>query len=92
MPFPTPGDLPYPEIELVSLMYPTLASRFFTTWAVWEAHYYYSSIYIIRKMHLHLLNKKSCDCHYRLLTVTVYLPKIIVFFFPTDSVGEFRLY
>ena len=28
--------IPYPEIELVSLMSPTLASRFFTS-ATWEA-------------------------------------------------------
>ena len=29
--FPPPGDLPDPEIELMSLVSPTLASRFFTT-------------------------------------------------------------
>ena len=31
MPFPSPGDLPDPEIELVSLVSPALAGRFFTT-------------------------------------------------------------
>ena len=36
LPFPSPEDLPYPEIELLSLMSPTLASRFFTS-ATWEA-------------------------------------------------------
>ena len=30
LPFPTPGDLPNPGIELVSLAPPALASRFFT--------------------------------------------------------------
>ena len=29
--FPTPGDLPYPGIELVCLMSTALAGRFFTT-------------------------------------------------------------
>ena len=31
MPFPTPGDLPNPGIELLSLASPALAGRFFTT-------------------------------------------------------------
>ena len=31
LPFPTPGDLPKPEIEPVSLASPALAGRFFTT-------------------------------------------------------------
>ena len=31
MPFPSPGDLPDPGIELVSLVSPALAGRFFTT-------------------------------------------------------------
>ena len=31
LPFPTPGDLPNPGIELVSLVSPALAGRFFTT-------------------------------------------------------------
>ena len=31
LPFPTPGDLPDPRIEPVSLALPALAGRFFTT-------------------------------------------------------------
>ena len=31
LPFPSPGDLPNPGIELVSPTYPALAGRFFTT-------------------------------------------------------------
>ena len=31
LPFPAPGDLPDPGIELMSLMSPALAGRFFTT-------------------------------------------------------------
>ena len=31
LPFPTPGDLPDPEIEPASLESPALAGRFFTT-------------------------------------------------------------
>ena len=36
LPFPTPGDLPDPGIELESLV-PALAGGFFTTSATWEA-------------------------------------------------------
>ena len=35
--FPTPGDLPDPEIKPMSLMSPALAGGFFTTSATWEA-------------------------------------------------------
>ena len=37
LPFPSPGDLPNPEIEPVFLMSLELAGRFFTTSAIWEA-------------------------------------------------------
>ena len=37
--FPTPGDLPDPVMEPVSLVSPTLVGRFFTTSATWEALY-----------------------------------------------------
>ena len=37
LPFPPPGDFPDPEIELMSLVSPTLAGGFFTTGATWEA-------------------------------------------------------
>ena len=33
-----PGYLPNPEIEPMSLMSPALASRFFTTSAIWEVY------------------------------------------------------
>ena len=36
-PFPPSGDLPDPEIELLSLASPASAGRFFTTGATWEA-------------------------------------------------------
>ena len=36
MPFPSPGDLPDPEIEHASLTSPALAGRFFTTSMTWE--------------------------------------------------------
>ena len=36
MPFPIPEDLPNPGIELVCLVCPELAGRFFTTGATWE--------------------------------------------------------
>ena len=31
LPFPTPGDLPYPEIEPATPVFPALAGGFFTT-------------------------------------------------------------
>ena len=40
LPFPSPGDLPYPRIESESLMAPALAGRFFTICAPWGAHSY----------------------------------------------------
>ena len=39
---PPPGDLPNPGIKSESLMFPTLANRFFTTSATWEAQGLYS--------------------------------------------------
>ena len=38
LPCPTPGDLPNPGTDPLSLMSPALADRFFTTSATWEAH------------------------------------------------------
>ena len=35
--FPTPGNLPNPGIEPVSVAFPALAGRFFTTSTAWEA-------------------------------------------------------
>ena len=37
LPFPPPGELPDPGIELASLMSPALAGGFFTTSTTWEA-------------------------------------------------------
>ena len=37
LPCPSLGDLPDPGIEAVSLIFPALASGFFTTSATWEA-------------------------------------------------------
>ena len=36
LPFPAPGDLPGPGIELMSLISPALAGGFFTTGTIWE--------------------------------------------------------
>ena len=36
-PCPPPGDFPYPGTEPMSLMFPALAGRFFTTSTNWEA-------------------------------------------------------
>ena len=46
LPFPSPGLLPDPGIEVTSLMSPALAGRFFTTSAIWEAlDYHNNAIY-----------------------------------------------
>ena len=37
LPFPSPGDLPNPGVEPVSLESPALAGSLFTTSATWEA-------------------------------------------------------
>ena len=39
---PPPGDLPDPGIKPVSLLFPALASGFFTTSAAWEALQFYT--------------------------------------------------
>ena len=39
LPFPSPGDLPDPEIEPVSLTSPALGGMFFTTSAPWKPRY-----------------------------------------------------
>ena len=39
VPFPSPGNLPYPGIEPASLMSPALAGGFFTTSTTWKAQY-----------------------------------------------------
>ena len=36
--FPTPGDLPSSGIEMVPLVSPSLAGRFFISSTTWEAH------------------------------------------------------
>ena len=36
LPFPSPGDLPDPGTEPLSLVSPALAGGFFTTSAIWE--------------------------------------------------------
>ena len=47
LPCPPPGDLPNLGIEPMSLMSPALASGFFTTSTMWEAHLltYWGTIY-----------------------------------------------
>ena len=40
LPFPSPGDLPNPEIEPASRTSPALAGSFFTTFATWKASYW----------------------------------------------------
>ena len=41
LPFPTPGDLPDPEMEPASLVSPALAGEFFTASTTWEAQFWH---------------------------------------------------
>ena len=43
---PCPGDLPDPGIEPVSLIFPALADRFFTTSDIWEIPFAISGTYL----------------------------------------------
>ena len=52
LPFPPPGDLPYPGIEPQSLESPALGGGFFTTSSTWEAQ---NSIH-----HLTVENSPAC--------------------------------
>ena len=40
LPWPPPGDLPNPRVKPMSLNFPALAGRFFTTSTTWEAYDY----------------------------------------------------
>ena len=48
LPCPSPGDLPNPRTEPMSLMSPTLAGRFFTSWATWEVRGKFRSVQVNR--------------------------------------------
>ena len=66
LPCPPPGDLPHPGIEPASLMSPTLAGRFFTTNATWEAHGDWQRIlFIVKKP---ILGFIFFLCHLRMST------------------------
>jgi len=47
LPRPSPGDLPDPGTEPMSLMSPALAGRFFTTSTSWEARKIYIYLYLV---------------------------------------------
>ena len=48
LPSPSPGDLPDPGIEPLSVVSPALAGRFFTTTATWEAHFMCKCMYKVQ--------------------------------------------
>ena len=50
VPFPFPGNLPYPGIEPVSLMSPALAGGFFTISTTWKAQYTNKYIVILYRV------------------------------------------
>ena len=50
LPFPSPGDLPNPGFEPLSLTLPALAGRFFTTSATWEVPFSHKIPQILRSL------------------------------------------
>ena len=49
LPFPSPGDLPDPEIKLASFVSPALAGGFFTTSSTWLVIYNCSQYHRVPK-------------------------------------------
>ena len=71
--FPSPGDLPNPGIEPMSLMSPALAGGFFTIWATREDKVAFSSVQSLS--HVRLCNPMNCSTpglpvHHQLLEFT----------------------
>ena len=60
LPFPPPGDLPYPGIKPTSLTSLALAGSFFTSTASWEAQFLTEGIHIsaFRKICLDITEQK----------------------------------
>ena len=56
LPFPSPGDLPNPEMETMPLLSPAMASQFFPTSTTWEANFRIKSYYFSTS----LCWKKKC--------------------------------
>ena len=56
LPFSSPGDLPNPKTEPMSLVSPELAGGFFTNSATWEAHSAGTT-----QMFRYLLNGNTCQ-------------------------------
>ena len=71
LPFPSPGDLPNPGIEPMSLMFPALAARFFTPSTTWEAFVYTYPLFFGFPSHLdhhRALSRVPCAVHLVLIS------------------------
>ena len=68
LPFPTPGDLPNPQIEPLSPASPALAGRFFTTNANREALLYMASLKF-KFQEKRYLCVCVCVCYFCLLSI-----------------------
>jgi len=71
LPYPSPGDLPDPGIEPMSLMSPTLVGGFFTTSTTWETLNLYSTLQLMRSQCLLnecVNNHKLVICWYQVRT------------------------
>ena len=64
-PCPPPGDLTNPGIKPVSLMSPTLAGRFFTTSAIWEAH-------VCMCVYMYVYTHTVCSVSFELIFLAFY--------------------
>ena len=77
LPWPPPGDLPNPGIELVSLMSPAMSDEPFTTSTTWEV--IYLSIYTHTHTYIHV-NKYTNLCIICDIYVHTYIHKYFSFF------------
>ena len=82
LPFPPPGDLPRPEIELKSLASPTLAGRFFTTSATWEALWQIFRLFSIRNYYKILT---IVPCAIQQVLVSYFIYSTVYLFIPSFS-------
>ena len=82
LPFPSPGDLPNPGTEPVSLMSHTLAGRLFTIWATREAHQM-GLLLCCSVTQLCLTLCDPMDCSMPGLAISQNLPKLIASVMPS---------
>jgi len=72
LPFPSPGDLPDPRIEPVSLVPSALAGRFFTTVPIGHLYIFFGKI-SVQIFHLFLIGLLGCFLNIELSELCIYI-------------------